>query len=76
MALKLRRQAKMFTNRILPHRQYRREPDSLSAGADSLKRLLGCARSNLLLEPALRSSSCAHPINVLNIINAEFLNGR
>ena len=42
MALKLRRQAGMFTNAILLHRASGRLPDSLREGADSFKRVLGC----------------------------------
>ena len=41
MALKLRRQAGVFTNGILLHRMSGRPPDSLRTGADSFKRVLG-----------------------------------
>jgi hypothetical protein len=41
MALKLRRQAEMFTNRILSHRKSGVISDLLGTGADSFKRVLG-----------------------------------
>ena len=43
MALKLRRQLEVFTNGILLHRTSGRPPDLLTTGADSFKRVLGCA---------------------------------
>ena len=41
MALKLRRQAGMITNKMLAHRNSRRDPEPLGTGAGSFKRLLG-----------------------------------
>src|SRR6266446_1568258 len=44
MALKLRRQAGLFTNGILPHWISERPPDLLRTGAASSKRVLGSRR--------------------------------
>ncbi len=41
MALKLRRRAGTFTNRMLAHESSRRDPGRLSTGAASFKRVLG-----------------------------------
>src|ERR1041385_5699383 len=41
MALKRRRRTEMFTNGMLAHRSFRREPERLGAGAASFKRVLG-----------------------------------
>src|SRR2546422_6821885 len=41
MALRLRRQAGLFSNGILAHHTSRRSPDTLGMGADSFKRVLG-----------------------------------
>jgi hypothetical protein len=41
MALKLRRRLEVFTNGILQHRMFRRDPEPLGTGADSFKRVLG-----------------------------------
>src|SRR6266568_7071992 len=43
MALKLRRRLEVFTNGMLPHRRSGCEPNSVSGGAASFKRVLGGA---------------------------------
>jgi hypothetical protein len=64
MARKLRRQAEMFTSRMLPHWMLARDREPLGTGAVSFTRVLGRPRSRVIKTTKLEATQLQ--VRILN----------